>query len=156
MPYPPYVSIKPTGALDGIFGSIVEDMVITACGLCTNGHGKSKLHLSNNGKGSSSLKQTQSAVLGDINDVTDVSFPIYGYVTDTDYMKYYKYISVVESPGVAFLAVRPQFTTETNNTLYSVVSNAWMLLIFLIGLMYLFGVIFWLAVSTTKYESMEV
>ncbi|KXJ28035.1 Protein sidekick-2 [Exaiptasia diaphana] len=152
LPYPPYVSIKPTGGLDGIFGAIVEDMVLTACGVCTNGHGKSKLHITNNGKGSHSLKETHSEVLDDIDDVTDVSFPIYGYVGDTEYMKYYKYVSVVESPGVAFLAVRPQVFTVANNTVYNVVSNSWMLLIFLLLLMYVFGVVFWIAESRSNSE----
>lgn len=43
--------VQPSDNLDGIFGSIVEDMILTVCGVCPNGHGNSKLNFKNNGKG---------------------------------------------------------------------------------------------------------
>ena len=78
-------------------------MVHTACGIC-RAHGDTIIEISNNGKNALSAKEDVLEVLKDIDDVPEISFPIYGNKYITKYLGDYAYINIVESPGVAFLA----------------------------------------------------
>lgn len=91
--------------LEGVLSSIVTDMVYTACGFCP-AHGDTFIEMTTNGKGEPSAKKSVLDVLKDIDDVPQISFPIYGNKYMERYMAEYAYINLVESPGVAFIAAK--------------------------------------------------
>jgi hypothetical protein len=122
-------------------------MIITACGECPNGHGQSVVHLSDNGKGKPAEKQTQLDVMSDVDDVTDVSFPVPGHVSYTTFLKYYAYVSLVESPGTAYLVVRNDESTSRNNALFSTLGACWPIVLLSFGMALLAGMVIWLMVS---------
>ncbi|CAH3191318.1 unnamed protein product, partial [Porites evermanni] len=100
----PYLTFnKNDNKLEGIFSGIITDMVHTACGICP-AHGDTIIDISNNGKSGLSAKKDVLEVLKDIDDVPEISFPIYRNKYITKYLGAYAYINIVESPGVAFLA----------------------------------------------------
>ncbi|XP_022801144.1 uncharacterized protein LOC111338866 [Stylophora pistillata] len=103
----PYLKVNvEDNEMEGIFSRIVTDMIFAACGLCP-GHGSSTIiKITTNGKGEYSAKKSISEVLGDIDDVPQISFPIYGNKDITRYLGAYAYINLVESPGVAFIAAK--------------------------------------------------
>lgn len=86
-------------------GSIVTDMIHTACGICPE-YGDTTIVINSNGKGKRSYKKSILQVLDDIGDVPQISFPIYGNKYITRYEGSYAYINLVESPGLAFIAVK--------------------------------------------------
>ncbi|CAH3164520.1 unnamed protein product, partial [Porites evermanni] len=104
----PYLTFnKKDNKLEGIFSGIITEMVHTACGICP-AHGDTIIEISTNGKNGLSTKEDVLEVLKDIDDVPEISFPIYGNKYITTYLGDYAYINIVESPGVAFLvASRP-------------------------------------------------
>lgn len=145
--YPPYVSNDDSGIPAGIFGPVIKDMILTACGECPNGHGRSVLHFSANGKGKPAKKQSQYDVINDIDDVTDVSFPVRGFVGDTTFLKYYSYVSLIESPGTAFLTVRKDESTSRDSALYNSLNDCWPVVILSFSMSLLAGILVWLLVS---------
>ena len=91
--------------IEGILSVIIPEMVHAACGICP-AYGETRIEVTKNGKGNRSAKKDVLEVLNDIDDVPQISFPIYGNKYITTYLGYYSYINIVESPGVAFIAAR--------------------------------------------------
>ena len=103
----PYLKVnqKKDNKLEGVLSGIVTDMVHTACGTCP-AHGDTFIEISKNGKGNPSAKKSLLEVLRDVDDVPQISFPIYGNRYIERYMGEYAFINLVESPGVAFIAAK--------------------------------------------------
>ncbi|KAL9960831.1 hypothetical protein ACROYT_G034336 [Oculina patagonica] len=70
------------------------------------GDGRTKINIESNGKEKGSAKKSVLEVLNDIDEVPQISFPIYGNKYITRYLADYAYINLVESPGVAFIATK--------------------------------------------------
>ncbi|XP_031571664.1 uncharacterized protein LOC116305831 [Actinia tenebrosa] len=105
--HPPYLNQNTsTGVIDGIFPNIVTQMLTWACGVCNNGHGDTILNMTSNGRDMTSLKDSVVGVIEDIDDVPQVSFPIYGNEDIKEYKGSHQYVKVVDSPGIAFINVR--------------------------------------------------
>ena len=92
---------KGENRMEGIFSKIVADMIFAACGLCPGHSSSTIIEIATNGKGNSSGQKSISEVLDDIDDVPQISFPIYGNKYITRYLGAYAYINLVDSPGVA-------------------------------------------------------
>ena len=100
--------------LEGIFSRIIKEMVHAACGICP-AHGDTIINITENGKGRRSAKKNVLEVLADVDEVPQISFPIYGNKYITRYLKEFAYINLIESPGVAFIATsRPPGTAAMN------------------------------------------
>ena len=119
-------------------------MLTWACGVCINGHGDTVLNMTSNGRGLTSLKDSVVGVIEDIDDVPQVSFPIYGNKDIKKYKGSHQYVHVVDSPGIAFITVRePHGPFAVSNVVISCLP--------LIGLAmcmtYIAGFVMWLLVS---------
>lgn len=122
-------------------------MLRWACGECTNGYKKTNVHLETNGKnGGKALKKSVDQVVLDIDDVPQISFPIYGNKYITKYMATYAYIYLVESPGVAFVAGKPPPGTSAKAMISSVFA-CYPLIIFTTLMATISGIIMWTMVS---------
>lgn len=142
----PYLRVNEKDkTLEGVLSSIVTDMVHTACGYCPT-HGDTFIDMSTNGKGESSAKKSVLDVLKDINDVPQISFPIYGNKYIERYMAEYAYINLVESPGVAFIAAKRSPGKAADNMIISLTDCVPVLLMSAI-MAYISGFIIWVLVS---------
>jgi hypothetical protein len=103
--YPPYARKRSSGSIRGLFPDIVFKMTEWACGECTNGHGKTSINTMENGHGKPSFKSGLLEVLSDINDIPEISFPIHGNKYMTTFMGSYRYVHLIDSPGIAFITV---------------------------------------------------
>ncbi|XP_078343113.1 uncharacterized protein LOC144628876 isoform X2 [Oculina patagonica] len=102
----PYLKVNDEdNTLEGVLSNIVTDMVHYACGICP-AHGDTFIDVATNGKEKPSAKKSVLEVLRDMDDVPQISFPIYGNQYIERYMGEYAYINLVESPGVAFIAAK--------------------------------------------------
>ncbi|KAL9960826.1 hypothetical protein ACROYT_G034331 [Oculina patagonica] len=102
----PYLKVNDEdNTLEGVLSNIVTDMVHYACGICP-AHGDTFIDVATNGKEKPSVKKSVLEVLSDMDDVPQISFPIYGNRYIEKYMGEYAYINLVESPGVAFIAAK--------------------------------------------------
>ena len=127
--------------LQGIFSTIVTKMVHAACGICL-AHGETTIEMTINGKGQRASKKNVFEVLEDIDDVPQISFPIYGNKYITRYMRRYAYINLVESPGVAFIATDRPPGTAAMNMINSVLDTV-PLMVFSACMAFLSGFIIW-------------
>ena len=146
---PPYLMVnEEDNKLEGIFSEIVTDMIDTACGICP-GHGDTghtKIDIVSNGKRRSSAKRNILEVLNDIDDVPQISFPIYGNKYITRYMADYAYINLVESPGVAFIATsRPPGSAAMN--MINAVFECAPMIVLSACMAYISGFVIWALVS---------
>ena len=80
-------------------------MIYTACGWCPE-YGYTEINIASNGNKGRSAKKSLIDVLGDIDDVPQLSFPIYGNKYITKYGGIFAYVNLVESPGLAFIAAK--------------------------------------------------
>ena len=120
-------------------------MVHAACGICP-AHGDTIIEIAENGKGEHSAKKNVLEVLNDIDEVPEISFPIYGNKYITKYMGDYAYINLVESPGVAFIAAaRPPGSAAMN--MISAVLDTVPLMVMSACMAFLSGFVVWLLVS---------
>ena len=143
---------KGDNRMEGIFSKIVTDMIFTACGLCP-GHGSSTIiEITTNGKGDSSGKESISEVLDDIDDIPQISFPIYGNKYITRYLGAYAYINLVDSPGVAFIAAKSLPGSAAKNMINAVVECIPMIILSAC-MAYISGFIIWVLVSNYLYHS---
>ena len=131
--------------LEGVFGGIVTEMVHVACGICP-AHGDTTIKIDTNGKENPSAKSSVLEVLGDIDDVPQISFPIYGNKYITRYMGDYAYINLVESPGVAFIAAKKTPGTGAMNMIGAVLACVPMIALSAC-MAFVSGFIMWLLVS---------
>ena len=131
--------------LEGVLSSIVTDMVRTACGYCP-AHGDTFIDMTTNGKGESSAKKSVLDVLKDIDDVPQISFPIYGNKFIERYMAEYAYINLVESPGVAFIAAK-RFPGKAADNMISALTDCVPVLVMSTIMAYISGFIIWVLVS---------
>ena len=131
--------------LEGVLSSIVTDMVHTACGYCPT-HGDTFIDMSTNGKGESSAKKSVLDVLKDIDDVPQISFPIYGNKYIERYMAEYAYINLVESPGVAFIAAK-RFPGKAADNMIMSLTDCVPVLVMSAIMTYISGFIIWVLVS---------
>ena len=144
-PSPPYVSVTINRKPGGIFGALLEDMFVSVCGSCRNGHGKTVVNFKTNGKGDTALKVGQNDVINDIDDITEISFPVNGLVDDSAYLKEYAFLPIVKSPGVAFLTLAKKRNSRSV-ALYAVL-NCWPLVVLSFTLAYIAGFLIWILVS---------
>ena len=146
---PPYLKVnEEDNKLKGIFSEIVTDMIHTACGICP-GHGDTghtKIDTVSNGKRKTSAKRNVLEVLKDIDDVPQISFPIYGNKYITRYMAHYTYINLVESPGVAFIATSSPPGSAAMNMI-NAVSKCVPMIVLSACMAYISGFVIWTLVS---------
>ena len=127
-------------------------MVHTACGICP-AHGDTIIEISNNGKNALSAKEDVLEVLKDIDDVSEISFPIYGNKYITKYLGDYAYINIVESPGVAFLAASRPPGGKATNMIMAVLQTV-PLIVLSACMAFMSGFIVWFLVSPEKSFAM--
>ena len=143
---PPYLTLNEKDAkIEGILSGIIPEMFHTACGICP-AYGETRIEVTNNGKGNRSAKKGVLEVLSDIDDVPQISFPIYGNKYITKYLGYYSYINIVESPGVAFI-VAGKPPGQATEEMITAVLNIAPLILMLASFVYISGFIIWLLVS---------
>ena len=145
----PYLKVNGKGkTLEGIFSGIVTDMIHTACGICPGhgGTGHTKIDIISNGKEKWSAKKSVLEVLNDIDEIPQISFPIYGNKYITRYMADYAYINLVESPGVAFIATRRPPGSAAMNMMNAVMDCVPMIVLSAC-MAYISGFIIWALVS---------
>ena len=132
----------------GILSNIVIDMIQVACDTCPE-YGRTIVKTDSNGKGKDAFKKSLLGVLADIDNIPQISFPIYGNEYITRFMGSNVYINLVESPGLAFIAVKRMPGTAARNMISAVLDCA--PLVVLSGCMaFIAGFIIWVLVSTIR------
>ncbi|XP_022801932.1 uncharacterized protein LOC111339520 [Stylophora pistillata] len=144
---PPYVtkSIR-SQSPQGIIGTFVEEMLSESCGVCKS-HGHTSLNFKTNGKGDTAYKTTMNEVILDVNSKTAISFPVTGTMDNDKFQRYYVFVPMVESPGMAFITVRQK--DGSKNRVISTLLKYLPLYLFCLMTAYVAGTIIW-ALETSR------
>lgn len=132
--------------------ALLDKMVQHCCGDCQHGHGKSTVDYSFHGNDNSSEKNTKPDMIEAIDHLTDLNFPVHGYTDQRTYLGTYKYVPVVESPGVAFIVRYENLDTPITSSLV----QSWPLAVVVVVLTLLSGMLFWILVSESAIKSIFI
>ena len=144
---PPYVTKSiDSQSPQGIIGTFVEEMLSESCGVCKS-HGHTSLNFKTNGKGDTAYKTTMNEVILDVNSKTAISFPVTGAMDNDKFQRYYVFVPMVESPGIAFITVRQK--DGSKNRVISTLLKYLPLYLFCLMTAYVAGTIIWALVSGT-------
>ncbi len=142
----PYLKVNDEDStLEGVLSRIVPDMVHYACGICP-AHGDTFIDITTNGKEKPSAKKSVLEVLRDMDDVPQISFPIYGNRYVETYMGEYAYINLVESPGVAFIAAKRPPGKAADNMIRALI-DCMPVMVLSACMAFISGFIIWILVS---------
>ncbi|XP_078344933.1 uncharacterized protein LOC144630436 [Oculina patagonica] len=146
--YPPYVT-ENNQQPAGIIGELVQEMILSSCGKCT-GHGETILDFTQNGKGAAARKTSMGEVGSDVDDKTQVSFPIIGHIDDDKFLKEFVFVPVVESPGIAFISL----ANEPSRTDVAALawSKSWAIVVLSVVMGFIAAVLIWLTERGEKAE----
>ena len=146
---PPYIDMNGK-QLFGVFYQILDEMIQFTCGLCARAqleHRNSVLDMYKNGRSSYSLKTNELRVILNIDDHTDLSFPIIG-TKDQRFFMGYPYISLVDYPGAVILVKDKSLNEIVNSKVISLL-NVWPLIAVMLLMSVVIGLLVWLFVSLT-------
>lgn len=144
-PYVTYNSSRDDNMPEGVMPKIVKRSVDYCCEECPS-FGRVKIHFDRDGLKNRARKLKDTELKEVIDDETDITFPIFGYTDQTHYAKYFAYIPVVPSAGVAFIVDRKQSLAQPNNVAQAVFS-CWPLLMLNVIIAFSVGFIIWMLVS---------
>ena len=126
--------------------AILDEMVLHCCGDCRNGHGTSFIDYTLDGNNNPSQKNTEEDMRISIDSNTDLSLPVYGFSDQRRYMKHFRFVPIVESPGAAFIVARKEFGSES--PIERLVYGFGPLLLFNVMTICLTGLLMWILVSS--------
>ena len=142
------------GNVTGIFPPILRLVVRSCCGECA-AHGYTQVDFHTAGDNESAIKTTQKQVREAIDDMTELSFPVYGRMDQTDYSNEYGFAPLVQSAGVAFIVtgVEPGAAAKM---VVKAVFDLWPLIITVFISAFFAGIVMWLLVSETVQFSSQL
>lgn len=143
---PPYVaSIGSDDNVTGIFPPILYLVVRSCCGECRQ-HGYTVIDYRTAGDNASAIKNTEKRVRELIDDMTELSFPVYGRMEQTEYSNEYGFAPLVQSAGVAFIVTGDE-PGAAALMLVKAVFDLWPLIVTVFISAFFAGIVMWLLVS---------
>ena len=122
----------------GIFPPILTLVVRSCCGECEE-HGHTTINFPTS-------KDSETLVKEAIDDRTELSFPIYGRMEQTDYSNEYGFAPLVQSAGVAFI-IPGAPPGAAALMVVRAVFDLWPLIVTMFISAFFAGIIMWLLVS---------
>ena len=143
----PYLRKNSNNTLVGVFGEILDNAIHFTCGTCNTPSGlvTTKLDKSRNGRGGFAEKKSELKTLNEIDEFTDLSFPIIGNSL-SDEMVGYPFVPLVAHPGVVVI-VRDKNINEIVIEMIVMIVGIYPLLLLNLLMMITAGFIVWLLVS---------
>lgn len=129
----------------GIFPPILHLVVRSCCGECLQ-HGYTEIDFRTSGPNTSAIKSTEKQVREAIGDMTELSFPVYGRMEQTDYSNEYGFAPLVQSAGVAFIVAADE-PGAAAKMVVKAVFDLWPLIVTVLISAFFAGIIMWLMVS---------
>ena len=133
----------------GIFPPILQLIVRSCCGECRQ-HGCTNIDYLSSGLNVSAIKSTEKQVREAIDDVTELSFPVYGRMEQTDYSNEYGFAPLVQSAGVAFIVAGDE-PGAAAKMVVKAVFDLWPLIVAVFISAFFSGIIMWLLVSFSQF-----
>ena len=121
-------------------------MIKFACGSCPDLHNETVVDFVSNGKFGFSSKQNMDRVVEDIDNFTELSFPMTTNPVEEDAVNA-KFVPVIKYPGAVFITKDTDLDSRVIQMILDIL-NVWPIFIINILFMILTGGIIWVLVST--------
>ena len=145
--FPPYVVQQGAYRITGMFTTVIQSMIIEACGTCDQ-YANSTLHFDVSRTGLDPNRRSVYELKVSITDDVDVSFPYYERRSTQTVVPGSIFVPLISSPGCAFI-VRDELNIEKiTHTLVLKVLKLWPLLLISYCIASLFGILIWSTVSS--------
>lgn len=132
--------------LDGIFPTIIRDMITSVCGFCPDANqNTTTVDLTSNGKYDYASKSTLERVVEDIDDFTQLSFPLSASVKATDSIDMV-YVPILKYPGALFIIRKYDIHEHVIHVVVQIL-QIWPLFVINFMLILFVGAAIWLLVS---------
>ena len=118
---------------------------MSCCQTCKT-HNYSTVSFSRNYHGDQAEVSRYEELINSIDGLTDLTFPVYGYVGMALYRSLYKYTPLIESPGSAFI-VRKEESDMSELLMMNIIGN-WPLAAVIVCLAFAAGAVMWWFVSS--------
>ena len=143
---PPY-TYEENGKMNGMFVNILKDMVPFICWTChrLNGATNTTVNFKVNGRNYYAERPTELKAIQQIDQFTDVTFPVVGTQYLDEYLSY-PYIPVIQHPGVVLIG-RDKSINEVVIDILRRICILWPLLVISLLLMITIGFSVWFLVS---------
>ena len=149
-----YYAVKPYNyysedgkLLIGVFPQIIDDMISYVCGKCQRSSGfvDTRLDKFHNGRNALAMKSNAERAVREIDEYTDLSFPIIAQTT-LDMFTGYPFIPLINHPGVVVIA-KDKSIDEIVADKLMLIFAIWPLMLINVLFMVLAGFIVWVGVS---------
>ena len=135
------------GNLHGLFPHLLDDLISYACGQCNRPSGVSNTTIDKMYNGRKTLAGTENleSVLKNIDEYTDLTFPIIGTKYLTEYMEY-SYVPLFDHPG-SVLIVKDKSIDEVVRDMIASIMEILPLIFINFLMMVIVALVIWLLVS---------
>ena len=128
---------------------LFSDLATTCCKTCKQ-YERTIVDFNSNGKKTKALRQNKNEVAQLIDDDTDFSFPIHGWKGQEIFKNYYRYIPLVESPGIAFIVIFEDLGDPVWHVYHEIIGT-WPYILFTILTALVAGIIIWFLVRYSLF-----
>ncbi|XP_066923996.1 uncharacterized protein [Clytia hemisphaerica] len=142
---PPYTDQRETTGLDGIFYELLQQIIPEICGDCQRSPkemSSTKIDFDKNGRGVIAQQKTVGETVKQIDQFTDIIFPI-AASTHAELFMNYPFIRLIEHPGIVLITRDKLLHEVVVNKIVSIL-NLWPLVILDILIMLVSGFFVWL------------
>ena len=141
------------GNITGLFPPILTQATFSCCGFCAE-HNQTFIDFTMRSK-----KRSEQEVKNDVDDYTELSFPITGVKDQTSYSGTYGFVSVVKSGGAAFIVVAEDHGAAARKLVASVF-DLWPLFMSMLMSVVISGLLLWMMVctqvNTIQYNTIKI
>lgn len=141
---PPYTNKN----ISGIFPTLLKILTKTCCGKCQE-HTKSEINFDYFSKQSHALKLDENVVRGDIEDNSEISFPITGRYGQSSYNDH-AFVPLVESGGTVFMTIVDEQGMMASMVVMQVF-KLWPMCMAVFVSAFFAGIVMWILVSVKKW-----
>eukprot|EP00111_Clytia_hemisphaerica_P023085 TCONS_00067910-protein len=148
----PYLYRDTDGELNGLFPKVLNEMVQAACGQCTRPQNAldSILDKEKTGRGGLAQKATAKEAIQDIDQYTELTFPVAAHDEMSEFMGY-KFISLVHHPGIA-VVVKVMTINDMIETLIGDMLKIWPIFLLNFLFMVIVGFLVWIMENPRLYN----
>uniref|UniRef100_A0A7M5UJ08 Fibronectin type-III domain-containing protein n=1 Tax=Clytia hemisphaerica TaxID=252671 RepID=A0A7M5UJ08_9CNID len=148
----PYLYRDTDGELNGLFPKVLNEMVQAACGQCTRPQNAldSILDKEKTGRGGLAQKATAKEAIQDIDQYTELTFPVAAHDQMSEFMGY-KFISLVHHPGIA-VVVKVMTINDMIETLIGDMLKIWPIFLLNFLFMVIVGFLVWIMENPRLYN----
>lgn len=146
----PYTELVAKKDLRGVFPDLIESIILEVCGSCKL-YDQSIFHMYRSATGLPNNKESEQQLKNGVNDLVDVSFPIYAYKDRTEIIPGTSVVQIISSPGCSLIVRDETKIAGVVEKMVIGILKVWPLLLVSYSIATMFGILVWFTVGFQCY-----